>query len=139
MHQDIAVGKALDIEFDDDAKGVWIGAKISESTDGENAWTKVKEGVLAGFSIGGRVNDARMEQMMIDGKKKMVNVITDYDLGETSLVDNPAVASAVFQMVKSAKGGKLVHEEKMIEKDLGRPVAWWEKQFQYSNSQNIIS
>ena len=138
MHQDIAIGKAIDIEFDDDAKGVWIGAHVSESTDGENAWIKVKEGVLAGFSIGGRVNDARMEQMMIDGKKKMVNVITDYDLGETSLVDNPAVASAVFQMVKSAKGGRLIHEEKMIEKDLGRPVAWWEKQFQYSNSQNIM-
>lgn len=138
MHKDIAVGKAIDIEFDDDAKGVWLGAHVSESTDGENAWIKVKEGVLAGFSIGGRVNDARMEQMMIDGKKKMVNVITDYDLGETSLVDNPAVASATFQIIKSQKGGGLIHREKMIEKDLGRPVAWWEKQFQYSNSQNIM-
>ena len=137
MHQDIAVGKALDIEFDDDAKGVWIGAKISESEDGENAWIKVKEGVLAGFSIGGRVNDCKMTQMMIDGKKKMVNVIDDYDLGETSLVDNPAVASATFQIIKSQKGG-LVHKEKMIEKELGRPVAWWEKQFQYSNSQSIM-
>ncbi len=136
MHQDIAIGKAIDIEFDDDAKGVWIGAHVSESTDGENAWIKVKEGVLAGFSIGGRVNDARMEQMMIDGKKKMVNVITDYDLGETSLVDNPAVASATFQIVKS-KGGKLFHEES-FEKTLGRPVAWWEKQFQFSDSQNIM-
>lgn len=136
MHQDIAVGKALDIEFDDEAKGVWIGAKISESTDGENAWTKVKEGVLAGFSIGGRVNDANMQQMMIDGKKKMINVITDYDLGETSLVDNPAVASATFQIIKSRDGG-LVHEES-FEKTYGRPVAWWEKQFQYSDSQNIM-
>ena len=137
MHQDIAVGKAIDIEFDDEAKGVWIGAKISESEDGENAWIKVKEGVLAGFSIGGRVNDAMMQQMMVDGKKKMVNVITDYDLGETSLVDNPAVASATFQIIKSAKGG-LVHEVKMVEKQIGRPVAWWEKQFQYSDSQNIM-
>lgn len=136
MHQDIAVGKALDIEFDDDAKGVWIGAHISESTDGENAWIKVKEGVLAGFSIGGRVNDAQMQQMMIDGKKKMVNVITDYDLGETSLVDNPAVASATFQIIKS-KDGQLVHEEK-LEKGLGRPVHWWEKQFKFSDSQNIM-
>ncbi|MFA5999207.1 MAG: HK97 family phage prohead protease [Candidatus Babeliales bacterium] len=136
MHQDIAVGKAIDIEFDDDAKGVWIGAKISESTDGENAWTKVKEGVLAGFSIGGRVNDCKMTQMMIDGKKKMVNVIDDYDLGETSLVDNPAVASATFQIIKS-KGGKLFHEES-FEKQLGRHVAWWEKQFHYSDSQNIM-
>lgn len=136
MHKDIAVGKAIDIEFDDTEKGIWISAKISESEDGENAWIKVKEGVLAGFSIGGRVNDAKMQQMMIDDKKKMVNVITDYDLGETSLVDNPAVASAVFQMVKSVDGG-LVHEES-FEKTYGRPVAWWEKQFLYSDSQNIM-
>ncbi len=136
MHQDVAVGKALDIEFDDEAKGVWLGAKISESEDGENAWIKVKEGVLAGFSIGGRINDSKLQPMTIDGEKKMVNVITDYDLGEVSLVDNPAVASSVFQMVKSRDGG-LVHEEK-LEKGIGRAVAWWEKQYQYSDFQNIM-
>lgn len=136
MHQDIAVGKAIDIEFDDDAKGIWIGARISESTDGENAWIKVKEGVLAGFSIGGRVNDSEIRTMSVDGKKKAVPVITDYVLGETSLVDNPAVASAVFQMVKSKDGG-LVHEEK-LSKGTGRATHWWEKQFKYSDSQNIM-
>lgn len=136
MHQDIAVGKAIDIEFDDDAKGIWLGARISESTDGENAWVKVKEGVLAGFSIGGRVNDSEMRTMSVNGKKKTVPVITDYVLGETSLVDNPAVASAVFQMVKSKDGG-LIHEEK-LSKGLGRAIHWWEKQFQYSNSQSIM-
>lgn len=136
MHQDIAVGKAIDIEFDDDAKGIWIGARISESTDGENAWIKVKEGVLAGFSIGGRVNESEIRTMSVDGKKKAVPVITDYVLGETSLVDNPAVASAIFQMVKSKDGG-LVHEEK-LSKGTGRPTHWWEKQFKYSNSQNIM-
>lgn len=136
MHQDVAVGKAIDIEFDDDAKGIWLGARISESTDGENAWVKVKEGVLAGFSIGGRVNDSEMRTMSVNGKKKTVPVITDYVLGETSLVDNPAVASAVFQMVKSKDGG-LIHEEK-LSKGLGRAIHWWEKQFQYSNSQSIM-
>lgn len=136
MHQDVAVGKALEIEFDDEAKGVWIGAKISESEDGENAWIKVKEGVLAGFSIGGRVNDAEMRTMSVDGKKKAVTVITDYDLGETSLVDNPACPSAVFQMVKSADGG-LVHEEK-LSKGIGRPVHWWEKMYKFSDTQDIM-
>lgn len=136
MHQDIAVGKAIDIEFDDDAKGIWIGARISESTDGENAWIKVKEGVLAGFSIGGRVNDSELRTMSVDGKKKAVPVITDYVLGETSLVDNPAVASAVFQMVKSVDG-KLEQTEK-LSKGTGRPTHWWEKQFKFSDSQNIM-
>jgi phage head maturation protease len=136
MHQDVAVGKALEIEYDDENQGVWIGAKISESEDGENAWIKVKEGVLAGFSIGGRVNDAEMRTMSVDGKKKAVTVITDYTLGETSLVDNPACPSAVFQMVKSANGG-LVHEEK-LSKGVGRPVHWWEKMYKFSDSQDIM-
>lgn len=136
MHQDVAVGKAIDIEFDDEAKGVWIGARISESTDGENAWIKVKEGVLAGFSIGGRVNDSELRTMSVDGKKKTVPVITDYDLGETSLVDNPAVASAIFQMVKSVDGK--LQETEELSKGLGRPTHWWEKQFQYSDSQQIM-
>ncbi len=136
MHQEKAVGKALDVEFDDAAKGVWLGAKISESDDGEQAWIKIKEGVYAGFSIGGRINDAELRTMEVDGKKKAVNVITDYDLGETSIVDNPAVASAVFQMVKS-KGGKLYHEEKFSQ-SAGRPVHWWESMYKFSDSQKVM-
>lgn len=136
MHQDIAVGKAIEIEFDDDAKGIWIGARISESTDGENAWIKCKEGVLAGFSIGGRVNDSELRTMSVDGKKKAVPVITDYVLGETSLVDNPAVASAVFQMVKSIDGQ--LQETEKLSKGTGRPTHWWEKMYKYSDSQNIM-
>ena len=136
MHQDIAVGKNMETEFDDEAKGVWIGAKISESDDGEQAWIKVKEGVYSGFSIGGRVNDAEIRQMSVDGKKKGVTVITDYDLGEVSLVDNPACPSAIFQMVKSVDG-KLTEAEE-IQQGIGRPVHWWEKQFKFSDSQNIM-
>lgn len=136
MHQEKAVGKALDVEFDDEAKGVWLGAKISESDDGEQAWIKIKEGVYAGFSIGGAVNDSEVRTMMIDGKKKGVRVITDYDLGETSIVDNPAVASAVFQMVKS-RDGKLYHEEKFSQ-SAGRPVHWWESMYKFSDSQKVM-
>jgi phage head maturation protease len=136
MHQDIAVGKNMETEFDDEAKGVWIGAKISESDDGEQAWIKVKEGVYSGFSIGGKINDAEIRQMSVDGKKKGVTVITDYDLGEVSLVDNPACPSAIFQMVKSVDGH--LQEVEKIEKGLGRPVHWWEKQFKFSDSQNIM-
>jgi phage head maturation protease len=136
MHQDIAVGKNMETEFDDEAKGVWIGAKISESDDGEQAWIKVKEGVYSGFSIGGKINDAEVRTMSVDGKKKSVTVITDYDLGEVSLVDNPACPSAIFQMVKSVDG-KLEQTEE-IQKGLGRPVHWWEKQFKFSDSQNIM-
>lgn len=136
MHQDIAVGKNMETEFDDEAKGVWIGAKISESDDGEQAWIKVKEGVYSGFSIGGKINDAEVRQMTVGGKKKGVTIITDYDLGEVSLVDNPACPSAIFQMVKSVDGH--LEQVEKIEKGLGRPVHWWEKQFKFSDSQNIM-
>lgn len=136
MHENVAVGKALEIEFDDENKGVWLGARISESDDGEQAWIKVKEGVYSGFSIGGKIMDMENRTMSVDGKKTLVPVITEYTLGETSLVDNPACPSATFQMVKSAKSG-LVHHESIVKRD-GHPVHWWEKRYKFSDSQDIM-
>lgn len=136
MHGDKAVGKGIEVKFDDANKGVWLGAYVSESADGENAWIKVKEEILTGFSIGGRINDWTTTKQKVEGEEKDVVMITDYDLSEVSLVDNPACPSAVFQMVKSV-GGKLEHVEKM-EKRNGAPVAWWEKAFKYAPGPNVI-
>lgn len=136
MHGPVAVGKAFEIEYDDKAKGVWLGAKISESADGQNAWQKIKEGILAGYSIGGMMNDYETIQMTVDGVKKDVLKITDYTLGEVSLVDNPACPSALLEMVKSVDG-KLEHKEKM-QKGAGRPVHWWEKRFKFADSQRRV-
>lgn len=131
MHQPIAVGKAIDIQFDDDAKQVMIGAKISESIDGENAWIKVKEGILNGFSIGGNVNKVTKEVSKKDGVDVPVTRIVDYDLSETSLVDNPANPEAMFVMVKSQQGGlqRVEHEatEKEMHKSFRLPA--WHMQF----------
>jgi phage head maturation protease len=114
MHQPVAVGKAIDIQFDDETKQVLIGAKISESTDGENAWIKVKEGVLNGFSIGGNIKQISKEVAKDkNGNDTPVTRIVDYDLGETSLVDSPANPEALFVMVKSQKGGGLQRTEHM--------------------------
>lgn len=133
MHKDIAVGKAIEIEFDDDKKGVWVGSKISESYDGEQAWIKVKEGVLTGYSIGGKMHDYKVQK---DGDVNRV-FITDYSLSETSLVDNPAVASATFQIVKSVAGGRLQHVEKMNNKPNRQP-AWWETMYKFADDQKVI-
>lgn len=127
MHGDKAVGKGIEVEFDDKNKGVWLGAYVSESADGENAWIKVKEKILNGFSIGGRINDWTTTRQKVEGEEKDVVMITDYDLSEVSLVDNPACPSAVFQMVKSV-GGKLKHVEKMENRG-GIPVMWFEKAY----------
>lgn len=132
MHDPVAVGVNKEVSFDDDTKGVWIGAYVSESADGENAWTKVKEGVLQGFSIGGTIKDFKT----IKGEDDKPHVmVTEYDLNEVSLVDNPACPSAMFQMVKSAKGG-FIRTEKMISP--ARSAAWWENAFLLTKSQKVI-
>lgn len=137
MHQDVAVGKALETSFEDDKKAVAIGVRVSESADGENAWIKVKEGVLSGFSIGGKINDFEHRKMLVDGTEKDVLVVTDYMLGEVSLVDNPACPSATFQVVKST-GSKLVHDEKFSVNKMARPVKWFEKRYHYSPNQKFV-
>lgn len=132
MHGDVAVGKKVEVKFDDANKGVWLGAYISKSEDGENAWIKVKEGILQGFSIGGRMNDFSI----VKHDDEDVVKITDYELAEVSLVDSPAAPSAVFQMVKSSKGGLQRTEE--MQKAPGRPVHWWEHMYKFADSQQII-
>jgi len=120
MHGDTAIGKAIDVQFDDKAKSVTVSAKISESADGENAWIKVKEEILSGFSIGGRVFEVAKDKA-VEG----ANRILDYVLSELSLVDNPANPSAELLMVKSVKGGLQRVE---IDKSNLSP-AWWATKF----------
>jgi len=90
MHQPSAVGKTIQAKVDE--KGLWIKGKIVD----KDAWEKVKEGVYAGFSIGGRV---------IESVKNRIKTIR---LSEISLVDRPANPEAVFSMVKFDKAGNMV-------------------------------
>jgi hypothetical protein len=100
MHNPVAIGKGIDVQFDDASKQVIVSAKISESADGENAWIKIKEKVLTGFSIGGRVFEVAKDKG-VEG----ANRVLDYALSELSLVDNPACPDATLLMVKSVDGG----------------------------------
>lgn len=99
MHNPIAIGKGIDVQFNDKTKDVIVSAKISESADGENAWIKVKEKILTGFSIGGRIFEVAKDKT-VEG----ANRITDYALAELSLVDSPANPEAQLIMVKSKNG-----------------------------------
>lgn len=121
MHGNTSVGKAIDIQFDDVNKQVTLSSYISESADGQNAWTKIKEGILTGYSIGGR-----MLEVIKDKSVSGANRIMNYSLSETSLVDNPANPEAEFLMVKSFDG-KLNHVETIIDNKL--PVSWWMEKF----------
>jgi len=52
MHEPRAVGKAIEIIPDDDARKVWVTAKISKGAN--DTWEKILDKTLTGFSIGGQ-------------------------------------------------------------------------------------
>jgi phage head maturation protease len=111
MHNPIAVGKAIEIIPDDETKSVYVKAYISKGA--EDTWTKVKEGILTGFSIGGNTLDKSV-QIIKDadsGKDRQITRITKYRLNELSLVDNPANPESTFTLVKMADDGTLQQTE----------------------------
>lgn len=80
MHQPSAVGKALQAEVKDGK--LMLAAKITDTT----AWSKVKDQIYKGFSLGGKALAAKLVE--IDGK--LYRLITKLKLFEISLVDRPA-------------------------------------------------
>lgn len=109
MHQPIAVGRIVDFKedefFDQDSgefyRGIFVTARVSLGA--QDTWEKVLDGTLSGFSIGGEIIEATNEFVKESGRT--VRFITDYDLTELSLVDNPANQLAnVFSIQKSANG-----------------------------------
>lgn len=105
MHEAKAVGKAIDIDYDDATKRIYVTAKISRGA--EDTWIKVKDGTLTGFSIGGQTIDKVQQIVKDDEETKQITRITKYRLNELSLVDNPANPEASFELVKSDGDGHL--------------------------------
>lgn len=108
MHDRNPVGKIVSFEpreIEDPKtnktyKGVFVQAYISKTE--EAIWTKIEEGILTGFSIGGRIHSTSIGK---DSNGDDVTVIKEYSLDELSLVDNPANELAnVLSFVKSADG-----------------------------------
>ena len=108
MHGPSAVGKMLNFKedsyFDKETgkkyNGVYVTAYISKGA--QDAWEKVLDGTYTGFSIGGNINDAKMEKA--DDEAEDRRVIHDYDLHELSLVDSPANPLAnIFSIQKMAE------------------------------------
>jgi hypothetical protein len=89
MHQPLAIGVAKEANIDD--VGLYLRGKIVDA----NAIRLLDEGVLKGFSIGGKK------------LSKKGNVITSLDLVEISLVDRPANPECRIDAVKSAGSNKL--------------------------------
>jgi len=111
MHSPIAVGKAIaykpikiNNEEGDEFNAIEISAYISKGA--QSTWEKVLDGTLKAFSIGGRI----IKKEMMEGKMhngRQMHVIKEYELGELSLVDNPANALAVINLIKRTENGGL--------------------------------
>jgi hypothetical protein len=91
MHQLEAVGKCIGFDFRDADKEIFMGFKVVD----DQAWQKVEERVLTGFSHGGKIVGMHPDPKF-EGCKRYVA-----DPSEISLVDNPCLASAHFTHIKA--------------------------------------
>lgn len=91
MHQNIAAGKVVHLEFDDAAKQIWAVSKIVD----DSTWNKCAEGVLTGYSHGGRYEG----DPWADGEHRRYTA----NPTEISVVDVPANPEALFEYVKNGK------------------------------------
>lgn len=89
MHERKAVGRKVAVRFDDSARKVYARIRISKGA--EDTWEKVKDGTLAGASIG--ASDVEWRQQRLGDQD--VPVATRYDLVELSLVDLPSNPDAL--------------------------------------------
>lgn len=90
MHQLEAVGKCIGFDFRDADREIFMGFKVVD----DEAWNKVLEKVLTGFSHGGKIVEIKPDPVF-EGCKRYIA-----DPSEISLVDNPCLANAHFAMVK---------------------------------------
>lgn len=96
MHGMNAVGKVLDMMFDDAAESITITANIVDEAE----FAKCLAGVYTGFSVGGDY----VKKWDENGVKKYTA-----NVGEVSIVDMPCNPGATFQVIKAA-GGVESHE-----------------------------
>jgi len=104
MHMPKAVGKMVDfkpVAVKDSDGLVYSGMEttIYISKGAEDTWTKVLDGTLQGFSVGGDIIDSEYE--FNKSTNKSVRRVKKYTMHELSLVDNPANPMSRFTMIKS--------------------------------------
>ena len=122
MHAPVAVGKAINyepIELEIDGamhKGMRLSAFVSKGA--QSTWEKVLDGTLSAFSVGGRILEKKIDETLSKKLGRPVHRISKYELGEVSLVDNPANPAAVVELVKSNEAGELCYVLEMDEDDI---------------------
>lgn len=89
MHTRKAAGKFTALTFNDDLKRIEFEAEVVD----DDSWKKVESGVLNGVSIGGDLIK-KWKDPLLKAKRYIVNPC------EGSLVDNPNMYGATFEVVK---------------------------------------
>jgi hypothetical protein len=90
MHGHVAAGKLESLAFDDEARRIECCGKVVDDAE----WSKVLEGVYTGFSMGGRY-----VKRWKDEEQPHLTRYTPRPV-EVSLVDNPCIPTATFEVVK---------------------------------------
>lgn len=88
------------VKLEEQPAGLYIEARISDTADGNDALTLVRDGVLDGFSVGFTVPDGGDRFDMIDGRE--VRTISKAHIHEVSLVNFPAFDDARVESVRQA-------------------------------------
>lgn len=90
MHGAVAAGKLQSLSFDDAARRIECCGKVVDDAE----WNKVLEGVYTGFSMGGKYL-----KRWKDTENPHLTRYTPQPT-EVSLVDNPCIPTATFEVVK---------------------------------------
>jgi len=93
-------GNTYKTEFTE--KGPFIVVKISNADDVKPIRTKIKEGILKGFSIGGRADRVKQFDHILG---KDINRVIVKRLSEISVVDLPANPEGIFEVIEKACSG----------------------------------
>jgi hypothetical protein len=111
MHSTVAAGKVVGVEFNDTERAIDISAKIVDKGE----WEKVLEGVYTGFSIGGKYVN-KWDDDKVEGLKRYTA-----QPHEVSLVDAPAIPTALFFDVVKADGSVMQKSFKTVAKKEPEP------------------
>jgi hypothetical protein len=97
MHQDKAVGRAIEVKPDDETRTIAVRAFVSKGA--RDTWEKVLDGTLSGFSIG--VPKGKYKSRMVERNGRTIKEYYDHELAELSLVDNPGSPGCNIAVVRA--------------------------------------
>lgn len=108
-HKGLAVGKISKAEVKEGNR-LWIDVEPSKAAGVKDIVTQINEGILRGFSIGGKVKSAETEYNKDLGRD--VRVVKDVELFEVSVVGIPANPDAsIMTAIAKAWGEPVTDEE----------------------------